>query len=89
MVAGFSARTGASGSSGSGWDMRSIQRATSARKLSGNRASGSVSGSETKGEASTVAGQAGTVRPKWFHMAIVCLMTLRGCLVMHSASSAA
>ena len=47
-----------------------------------------MSGSETKGEASTVAGQAGTVRPKWFHMAMVCLMTLRGCLVMHSASSA-
>ena len=40
------------------------------------------------GEARIVAGQPAMVRPKWFHMAIVCLMTLRGCLVMHSSSSA-
>ena len=88
IVGGLSGRTGASGSSGSGFVIRSIQRATSARKLSGNRSSGSVSGSVVNGEARIAVGQPGTVRPKWFHMAIVCLMTLRGCLVMHSASRA-
>ena len=65
---------------GSACVMRSIQRATSARKLSGNRSSGRVSGSDMKGEARTADGQPGTVRPKWFHIAIVCLMTLRGML---------
>ena len=88
MVAGLSARIGASMSSGLGLLTRSVHRATSARKLSGNWLSSRVSGSDMKGDERIAAGQPGTVRPKWFHIAIVCLMTLRGCLVMHSSSRA-